>query len=82
MQQKPRLKRNNKNGKLDKKLIEVYGPTGLEGQVRDLIQEEVKSFVDETYLDALGNLVAYKKGTGNGTKILIADHMDEIGVAD
>ncbi len=66
---------------LIKKLVESYGPTGSEGQVRDLIKEEVKSFVDETYVDTLGNLVAYKKGNGKGKKILIAAHMDEIGVA-
>lgn len=31
---------------LIKILVEAYGPTDSEGQVRDLIQEEVKSFVD------------------------------------
>ena len=67
--------------KLIKKLVESYGPLGSEGQVRDLIKEEVKSFVDETNVDTLGNLVAFKKGTGNGKKILIAAHMHEIGVA-
>ena len=38
-------------------------------------------FADETYQDTLGNLVALKRGNGKGKKILIAAHMDEIGVA-
>ena len=50
--------------KLTQKITEAYGPSGHEQSIRDLIREEVKGFVDEVRVDALGNLIARKKGTG------------------
>lgn len=64
-----------------KKLTEAFGPSGSERQVREMILAEVKSYADETRIDTLGNLIALKKGSGKGKKILLAAHMDEIGVA-
>ena len=63
---------------LIKRLVEAYGPTGNEGKVRDIITAEVKPYVDEIRVDALGNLIALKKG--GDQKIMFAAHMDEIGV--
>lgn len=65
---------------LIKKLVEAYGPSGFEDTIRDLIQEEVADYVTEMHTDAMGNLFAYKKGNGDGLKVMIAAHMDEIGV--
>lgn len=61
-----------------KKLVSVYGPSGREGLIREVISKEISSFVDEIYTDALGNLIAHKKG--NGKKVMLAAHMDEIGI--
>ena len=61
-----------------KKLSETYGPSGREQQIARVIRDEVKDHVDETYTDNMGNLYAVKKGTG--AKIMVAAHMDEIGV--
>lgn len=61
-----------------KKLSETYGPSGREEQIARVIQNEVKDYVDETYIDNMGNLYAVKKGSG--AKIMIAAHMDEIGM--
>ena len=66
------------NNDLLKKLLETFGPSGNEETIRDLIKEEVKGYVDEIKTDALGNLIAIKKGQGK--KIMVASHMDEIGV--
>ena len=63
---------------LIKKLVEAWGPSGYEHQVRDLIREEVAAFADEIVVDPLGNLIC-RVGSG-GRKIMIAAHMDEIGV--
>lgn len=65
---------------LIKKLVEAYGPSGFEDQVQAIIRPEVEPYADEIRTDALGNLIAVKKGDGSGVKIMIAAHTDEIGV--
>ena len=65
---------------LIKTLTAAYGHSGFEDQMRDLIRPEVEPYVDEIYVDAMGNLITRKKGDGSGRKILVAAHMDEIGV--
>ncbi|MBE2197871.1 MAG: M42 family metallopeptidase [Anaerolinea sp.] len=65
---------------LIKKLVEAYGPSGFEDQMRELIRPEVEPYVDEVRVDALGNLIALKRGDGQGLKVMIAAHMDEIGL--
>ncbi len=65
---------------LIKKLVEAYGPSGFEDHIRDLIHPEIESFADEISVDAMGNLIARKKGDGSGLKVMVAAHMDEIGV--
>ncbi len=65
---------------LIKKLSEAYGPSGHEEPVRDLIRAEVEPWADEVHLDALGNLIARKRGNGDGKRIMLAAHMDEIGL--
>ena len=63
---------------LVKKLTGVFGTSGNEEDIRALIAEEIKGKVDDMYTDTLGNLIAVKKGKGK--KIMMAAHMDEIGV--
>ncbi len=65
---------------LIKQLVEAYGPSGHEGQVRTLLEGLVRPYVDEVRVDALGNLIARKKGGGAGKRVMIAAHMDEIGL--
>ncbi len=60
-----------------KKLTEVYGPSGNEEIIREVIRQEMESFVDEIRIDALGNLIAIRKGSGK--KVMLAAHMDQIG---
>ncbi|RKZ23597.1 M42 family peptidase [bacterium] len=61
------------------RLCETFGPSGREEKVRELIKNEIEGHVDEVKIDVMGNLIA-KKGKG-GKKIMVAAHMDEIGVA-
>ena len=63
---------------LVKRLTDVFGTSGNEEDIRALITEEIKGKVDDIYTDALGNLIAVKKGSGK--KIMMAAHMDEIGI--
>lgn len=64
---------------LIKALTETYGPAGNETRIRQLLKDMVKDKVDEVKVDALGNLIALKKGSG-GKKVMLAAHMDEIGI--
>lgn len=65
---------------LIKSLVEAYGPSGCEGKVRALIEGELAGVVDDICVDAMGNLIAHKKGGGDGRRIMVAAHMDEIGL--
>ncbi len=62
-----------------KKLCEAIGPSGYEDDVRGLVIDELKKSADELRIDALGNVIAVKKGSSD-RKIMIAAHMDEIGL--
>lgn len=66
---------------LIQKLTELNGPSGFENAVRDAIRQDVQDLADEIRVDALGNLIVRKgqKGEG-GLRIMLAAHMDEIGV--
>ncbi len=61
-----------------KKLTEVFGPSGYEKRVSKIIKGEIKNYVDSLKIDRMGNLIAHIKG--KGPKIMVAAHMDEIGV--
>jgi putative aminopeptidase FrvX len=62
-----------------KKLVEAFGPSGAERQVRALIRDEIAGLADEVRTDVMGNLIALKKGS-SGVKVMLSAHMDEIGV--
>ncbi|MBP1925391.1 endoglucanase [Sedimentibacter acidaminivorans] len=66
------------NSELMKKFSNCFSPSGRENNIRNLIKEEIKDYVDELTTDPLGNLIARKKG--NGKKILFSAHMDQIGL--
>ncbi|NJE46352.1 M42 family peptidase [Thermococcus sp. GR7] len=67
------------NIELLKKVVEAPGVSGYEFLgIRDVVIEALKDYVDEIYVDKLGNVIAHKKG--NGPKIMIAAHMDKIGI--
>jgi len=63
-----------------KKLTEAYGPSGYEATIRQFIRDEIRGYADEIRTDSLGNLIALKRGNGKGKKVMLAAHMDEIGV--
>ncbi len=69
---------------LIRQLVEAYGPSGHEGQIRALIEEQVAPHVDDVRTDAMGNLIALKRGRpeagGGGKSVMVAAHMDEIGL--
>ena len=66
---------------IDTKLLadicEIPGAPGFEQRIREKIISEVKPFADELTTDAMGNIIAIKKGSED-KKVLVAAHMDEI----
>ncbi len=67
----------NINFRLLEELVGIYGPSSNERLIREYISNEIKNYVDEIEVDALGSLIARKKG--DGKKIMISAHMDQIG---
>ena len=67
-----------------KSLSEACGVSGYEDEVRELVRATYEPMVDEVRTDAMGNLIALKRGTdivdGARRSILLAAHMDEIGL--
>jgi putative aminopeptidase FrvX len=62
------------------KLSNTNGVTGREEEVRDLMKEYLEHYVDETRIDKLGNIFALKKGKKDAPTVMIAAHMDEVGL--
>jgi len=62
------------------KLSNANGVTGREGEVRDLMKQYLKPYVDEIREDRLGNLIAFKKGNKDAPSVMLAAHMDEVGL--
>ena len=59
------------------------GVSGHEDAVRAYIREQVEPYADEIREDAMGNLLVHvrgKKPEEPGKKVLLAAHMDEVGV--
>lgn len=59
------------------KLCNASGPSGYEGEVRNMIKETVKNYADEIITDRMGNIIAHKKGEGK--KVILDAHMDQVG---
>ena len=68
------------NYELLKELSQAWGVAGREKNIRAIILREIKGYVDDAYVDNIGNIIAVKHGTGTGKKIMLSAHMDEIGV--
>ena len=62
-----------------KQLCSIPAVSGRESGVRDYIKSKIEPFVDSVELDVMGNLIAHKKGNGEG-RIMFCAHMDEIGL--
>ncbi len=62
-----------------KTISTAYGPSGREDCVANVIRGIVAPYVDETKIDAMGNLIAVKHGKEGGKRIMLAAHMDHIG---
>ena len=60
-------------------LCETVGPSGFEEEVAAFIRKQLKDYKVEITQDTLGNLIVHKQGNKK-QKVLVAAHMDEIGL--
>jgi endoglucanase len=66
--------------RLLERLSNACAVSGDEGAVREIVLEEIKGYADEVSTDALGNVLAIKRGKGpRRLKVMLAAHMDEVG---
>lgn len=64
-----------------KTLTEAMAVSGNEKPVRDIIHHAIKDYCDNITIDRMGNLIAYKKGSGGSKrKVMLSAHMDEVGL--
>lgn len=65
-----------------KELTQTWGVAGREKAVRAIIRREIEGCADEIFTDAIGNLIAVKYGKESASKkkIMLAAHMDELGL--
>jgi len=70
----------NAQFKLLEKLCNACAVSGDEGEVRKIVLDEVKPFADKVKVDALGNLLVTKVGSGKDRlRVMLDAHMDEVG---
>ncbi|HUK28463.1 MAG TPA: M42 family metallopeptidase [Candidatus Acidoferrales bacterium] len=63
-----------------KLLCDADGPSGYEDEVRRLIVAEAMRHTSKIEVDSLGNVFAEIKGAQSSPKLMIAAHMDEVGL--
>ncbi len=64
-----------------RELSDAFGVSGNEDDVRDIVLDAIRDHVDEIEIDAMGNVLTIKRGTGEDRmRVMLAAHMDEIGL--
>lgn len=63
-----------------KRMLETPSPTGFETPVAELVRERLAPTADEIETNVLGSVHATLKGKGQGPSVMLAAHMDEIGL--
>ena len=67
--------------KLVEELCMTPGISGHEEKIAEIIKRELKDVADDIETDLMGNVIATKKGSSKkGPKVMLAAHMDEIGL--
>jgi endoglucanase len=66
--------------RLLEELSNAYAPTGFEAPVREIFRREIAPFSDSVATDGLGSVVAMRSKKGDLPRIMLAGHMDEVGL--
>jgi putative aminopeptidase FrvX len=68
------------NISLIESLSNAFGVSGYEQDVRNILKNEIKGYVDKMEVDSMGNLIALRNLQKSGPKIALNAHMDEVGL--
>ena len=60
------------------KLLKVASPSGFETQAQEITRSYLKGTCDDISSDINGNLIAFKRGSGE-IKVMLVGHADEVG---
>ncbi|HBT96118.1 MAG TPA: peptidase M42 [Coriobacteriia bacterium] len=71
---------NKKDLEFLKALTEAPSPSGYEVPAAELLRTRLKDTADSVETNILGSVHATLKGTGTGPDVLIAGHIDEVGM--
>ena len=62
-------------------LCQIPGPAGFEEQVAAHVKNLLEPYMDETWIDVLGNVIGVRRcGKENARKLMLDAHIDEIGL--
>ena len=71
---------NSKDLDFLKRLTEAPSPSGYEVPAAELMRQRLKSSADSIQTNVLGSVHATLKGKGGGPTLMVAGHLDEIGM--
>lgn len=66
--------------RLLEELTNAYGTSGFEGPVRSIVRRELAPLASSIETDGLGSVIAVLKGGAEAPRIMMAAHMDELGM--
>jgi endoglucanase len=62
-----------------KELCLLHGVSGYEQDVVSRLKHMLAEYADDIKIDLFGNIIAWKKGTGQGPRLMLVAHADEVG---
>lgn len=71
---------NTQDQEFLQQLLETPSPTGSEVPVAQLVRSYLAETVDEITTDTMGSVACRLDGAGDGPSLMLAAHMDEIGL--
>ncbi len=70
----------DRTARLLEELTNAPGPPGFEGPVREIVVREFEQLGAAIEYDGLGSVIATGLGSGDGPRIMVTAHMDEVGL--
>lgn len=59
---------------------EAFGAAGFEDDIRETVVDYLRDYADMVRIDSLGNVIFKKSGADDSHRLMVAAHMDEIGL--